>query len=205
MTNICPVFLYSSMTTIYHVILVSMMNICDVLLLIFFINKFLSCAFLKHIFKVNYLFHSFMYQEQILVLYFLCINDKHFSRVFSIFQRKVFISYFLCITDKYFIPWFCFSYLFVINTNLIFYLSLKNAFPIYFFYIYQWQIFVLYFFYVSMINIYPVFFYSSMKTIICPVLLYQWWIFVLCFFLNIFQYKFLSCAFSFNIFSKKFF
>jgi len=56
--------------------------------LIFFHNKFLSCAFSKHIFKSNYLFHSFMYQEQILVLYFLCINDKHFSSVFSIFKGK---------------------------------------------------------------------------------------------------------------------
>jgi len=133
MTNICPVFLYSSMTTICHVILVSMMNICDVLLLIFSLNKLLSCAFLKHIFKANYLFHSFLCQEQIFVLYFLCINDKHFSRVFSIFQRKIFISYFLCITDKYFISWFCFSYLFVINTYLIFLFIIEKCNPSMFF------------------------------------------------------------------------
>ena len=76
MTNICPV------------IFVSMMNIYDVLLTIFFHNNFLSCAFFKTYFQSKWFVSFFMYREQILVLYCLCINDKHFSHVFLFINDK---------------------------------------------------------------------------------------------------------------------
>jgi len=145
MTNICLVFLYSSMTTICHVILVSMMNICDVLLLIFFLNKFLSCAFSKHIFKANYLFHFFdvsgtnislvffMYQWQKILSCFSYFSKENIYLICFIHHRQIFypmILFFIFICDKYVSRFFFYHW---------------KMHPLYVFYIYQWQIFVLYF------------------------------------------------------------
>jgi len=136
----------------------------------FFHDKLLSCAFFFKTYVQNKLFGFFMYQDKILILYFLCINDKHFSRAFSIYQRQIFISCFLCITDKYFITWYFPFFIFICDKYVpyFFYLSIKNVFPQCFFLYLSVTKFVLYFFYVSMINMYPVFFYLSMK-IICHV------------------------------------
>jgi len=163
-----------------------------------FLNKFLSYAFLKHIFKANYLFHSFMYQEQILVLYFLCINDKHFSRVFSIFQRRIFISYFLYITDKYFIPWFCFSYLFVINMYLIFLFIIEKCIPSMFFIFINGNYLSCVFLCINDKYLSRVFLFVNENYLSC-VFVPMMNICVLFFFLIYFTNKFLSCVFSFDI------
>jgi len=72
--------------------------------LIFFNNKFLSCAFLKNIFSNKiFCFIFFMYEEQILVFYFsfIFIRDKCMSCVcIYICVCLIFVMCVLYINDK---------------------------------------------------------------------------------------------------------
>ena len=97
-SNISLVFFYVSVTSICLIFFLFInenylsLDFCinDEYVLCFFqyfsVTNFCHVLFFEHIYKEKYFFHFLLYQEQILVLNFLCIDDKYLSRVFYIYQ-----------------------------------------------------------------------------------------------------------------------
>jgi len=125
------------MTTIYLMIIASMMNIyflkesmMNIYVMCFFqsffITNFYLVLFLKHIFKANYFFNFIYVSGPNISLVFLCINDKHFSRIFPFFlTTNIYLTFFMHPTNILSHDFFIFSYSFVMKyVPHFFYLSL---------------------------------------------------------------------------------